>query len=112
MFARDDRYFRMALLLSVITHLGMIALSKQFNPPQKSLENKIKRLEVIYSQLPKRTILKNNLPEKEKIAPKTSPVKTEKLRGLPTCISKRHNLTPIIKPASKPEIKEEKNIKK
>ncbi len=108
MFARNDKYFRMALLLSVIAHLGIIALSKQFNPSQKSLENKIKRLEVIYSQLPipKRTLLENKLPEKEKIALKTSPVKIEKLRGLPTRISKRHNLAPITKPVSKPEIKE------
>ncbi len=112
MLISDDKYFGMALLLSVIVHLGMIGLSGQFNSPQKYLENKIKQLEVIYSQLPKRTLLENKLPEKEKITPKTSPVKTEKLRGLPTCISKRHNLRPIIKPVSKPEIKEEKNIKK
>lgn len=112
MFARDDKYFKMALMLSVIAHLGMIGLSKQLNPSQKSLENKIKQLEVIYSQLPKRTLLENRLPEKQKITPKTSPVKTEKLRGLPTSISKRHNLASTIKPLSKPGIKEEKNIKK
>ena len=102
-----DKYLRVALLISVIVHLGLIIPLRQFNSSEKSFKNKIKRLELIYSQLRKKSFLETKLPGEEKITPKTEPVKTEKLRGLPTCISKRHSLRPIVKPIFEPEAEKE-----
>ncbi len=109
----NDKYFRVALLISVIVHLGLIIPLRQFNSSEKSFKNKIKRLELTYSQLREKPFLGNKLPgeaREEEITPKTEPVKAEKLRGLPTCISKRHSIRPIVKPIFKPET--EKEIKK
>ena len=64
-FSKDDRYFKIALLVSLALHAGYVVSSAQFNPGQKDSKDKAKQLEITHWQVKEQKIevtpVKNSL---------------------------------------------------